>query len=140
MKILGAVKKLRFQLMNKKVISRIAIAIGIYIALVALVATFYDDSPTKMKWEDRQAYNKQYIANIKLDNLTLDQVLEDLGSPDITEAKTVNKIHYQLTYYRTQHIKSDGITTMEECTPLLFKNESLYAIGKDAIEQYQYFK
>jgi len=126
--------------MNKKVLLRIVVAITLYVVLVLLVSSFYNDSPTKMKWEDRQEFNLQYINGIKLNNFSLDQILIELGSPDITEAKTINNIHYQLTYYRTQHIKSDGITTIDECTPLLFKNEVLYAIGKDAIKQYNYVK
>jgi hypothetical protein len=126
--------------MNKKIVLRIIVAIGIYVLLVLLVSAFYDDSPTKMKWEDRQEFNQQYITGIKLNKLTLDQILAELGNPDITEAKTVNNVYYQLTYYRTHHVKSDGITTVDECTPLLFKNELLHAIGKAATEQYQQAK
>ena len=126
--------------MNKKVISLIAIALLAYGIFVALVVTFYDDSPTKMQWEDREAFNKQYVAKVKLDQLTFDQIILDLGSPDITEAKKVNSDKYQLMYYRTQHVKSDGITTEEECTALLFKNNTLNAIGHSAIEEYQSIK
>jgi len=126
--------------MNKKVISLVAIALIAYGIFVALVVTFYDDSPTNMQWEDREAFNKQYIAKVKLDQLTFDQVILDLGSPDITEAKKFNSNQYQLMFYRTQHVKSDGITTEEECTALLFKNNILNALGHSAIEEYQSIK
>lgn len=122
--------------MNKKVISRILLAIAAYGIFVLLVVNFYDDSPTNMKWEDREAFNRQYIAKLQLDNYTFEQALETLGSPDITEAKKVDGKNYQVTFYRTQHVKSDGITTQEECTPLLFTDGQLTAIGNVAYQQF----
>jgi hypothetical protein len=125
--------------MNKKIISRIIIALAAYAIFVGLVVTFYDDSPANMKWEDREAYNRQFIAKLQLDSFTFDQAIEKLGSPDITEAKKVNDENFQVMFYRTQHIKSDGITTQDECTALLFKNGVLSAIGKAAYEQFSSF-
>ena len=125
--------------MNKKIISRIIIALAAYAIFVGLVVTFYDDSPANMKWEDREAYNRQFIAKLQLDSFTFDQAIEKLGSPDITEAKKVNDVNFQVMFYRTQHIKSDGITTQDECTALLFKNGVLSAIGKAAYEQFSSF-
>ncbi|MEW6992892.1 DUF3192 domain-containing protein [Colwelliaceae bacterium MEBiC 14330] len=115
--------------MNKKVIGRILLALTVYAIFVALVVTFYDDSPDKMKWDDREAYNRQYIAKIKLQEFTFEQALTELGSPDITEARTVDELYYQVMFYRTQHVKSDGITTQDECTFLLFVNGVLKEIG-----------
>ncbi len=126
--------------MNKKVISLVALALLAYGIFVALVVNFYDDSPMNMKWEDRESYNRQYVTKVKLDQLNIDKIITDLGSPDITEAKKVDDTHYQLMYYRTQHMKSDGITTEDECTALLFKNDLLNAIGESAIEQYHSVK
>lgn len=115
--------------MNKKVIGRITFALMIYAIFVGLVVTFYDDSPDKMKWEDREAYNQQFMAKIKLNEFTFDQALTQLGSPDITEAKVVEGIDYQVMFYRTQHVKSDGITTQDECTFLFFVNGIVQEIG-----------
>jgi hypothetical protein len=115
--------------MNKKVIGRILLALTVYAIFVALVVTFYDDSPDQMKWDDREAYNRQFIAKIKLENFTFEQALDQLGSPDITEARTVDEVNYQVMFYRTQHVKSDGITTQDECTFLLFVNGMLKEIG-----------
>jgi len=115
--------------MNKKVISRILLALTVYGIFVALVVTFYDDSPDQMKWDDREAYNRQFIAKIKLENFTFEQALTQLGSPDITEARTVDEVNYQVMFYRTQHVKSDGITTQDECSFLLFVNGTLKEIG-----------
>ncbi|NMP33293.1 DUF3192 domain-containing protein [Thalassotalea sp. M1531] len=123
--------------MNKKVIFRILMALAVYGVFVLLVVNFYDDNPANMKWEDREAFNRQYIAKLKLDSFTFEQAIENLGSPDITEAKKVGETNYQVMFYRTQHMKSDGITTQEECTPLLFSNGLLTAIGNVAYEQFK---
>tara|TARA_Y100000034_G_scaffold133296_1_gene198379 strand:+ start:417 stop:860 length:444 start_codon:yes stop_codon:yes gene_type:complete len=126
--------------MNKKVIFRILLALAAYGVFVLLVVNFYDDNPANMKWEDREAFNRQYIAKLKLDEFTFEQALESLGSPDITEAKKVDGTNYQVMFYRTQHVKSDGITTQEECTPLLFTDGQLTAIGNIAYEQFTQMK
>ena len=115
--------------MNKKVISRILMALAAYGVFVLLVVKFYDDSPANMRWDDREAYNRQFIAKLELEKFTFEQALEQLGSPDITEAKKVAPNRYQVMFYRTQHVKSDGITTQDECTFLLFVNGVLKEIG-----------
>ena len=115
--------------MNKKVITRIILALAIYGVFVLLVISFYDDSPEKMQWEDREAYNRQYIAKLQLEQFTFEQAITTLGSPDITEARKVDNNKYQVMFYRTQHVKSDGITTQDECTFLLFVNGVLEEIG-----------
>jgi len=56
--------------MNKKVITRILLALAAYGFFVLLVMTFYDDSPEKMQWKDREAYNRQYIAKLQLEQFT----------------------------------------------------------------------
>ena len=108
--------------MNKKYI---LLAIAIYGLFVFLVINFYEDSPSSMTWEDREEFNRQYIAKLVPKQFTLEQILSDLGSPDLTEATQKNNHYYQVTFYRTQHVKSDGITTQEECTYLFFINNTL---------------
>lgn len=123
--------------MNKKVVIRILIALAIYGVFVALVVNFYDDSPSDMEWGDRESFNRQYIGKLTLEKFDFEQAIKELGSPDITEAKKVEDNNFQVMFYRTQHVKSDGFTTQDECTALLFKNGSLIAIGKTAYQQFQ---
>jgi hypothetical protein len=123
--------------MSKKVITRIIIALAIYGIFVALVMNFYDDNPSNMKWEDREDYNRHFISKVQLNKFNFEKALEELGSPDLTEAKRIKDDNYQVMFYRTHHVKSDGITTQEECTALLFKNNLLMAIGKTAYEQFK---
>lgn len=115
--------------MNKKVITRIFLALAVYGIFVLLVISFYDDSPDKMQWEDREAYNRLFISKLQLDQFTFEQAITELGSPDITEARKIAGTKFHVMFYRTQHVKSDGITTQDECTFLLFINGVLKEIG-----------
>ena len=127
--------------MDKKVVKFVAVGFGLYAVFAASVLTFYEDDPDQMNWEDRQAFNKNFINTLSLDQPTLKSyVIQSLGSPDITEAKQVSDINYQVMFYRTQHQTSDGITTKDECTPILFKNGELIAWGTGAYEQYNNLK
>jgi hypothetical protein len=121
--------------MNKKVVKRIIIGVGLYAVFVIAVITLYPDTPQNMDWEDRQEYNKIQISKFEL-GLQKKQILELLGSPDITEAKRNDDKELQVMFYRTQHIKADGITTEDECTALLFENNELIAWGDSAYQSF----
>lgn len=121
--------------MSKKVIKRIGIGAGLYAVFVAAVITFYPDTPQDMDWKDREAYNKVKISKLEL-GLHKKQIIELLGSPDITEAKRNDDKELQVMFYRTQHKQADGITTEDECTPLLFENNELIAWGETAYQDY----
>jgi outer membrane protein assembly factor BamE (lipoprotein component of BamABCDE complex) len=121
--------------MNKKVIKRIGIGAGLYAVFVMAVITLYPDTAQDMDWKDREAYNKVQISKLEL-GLQKKQILELLGSPDITEAKRNDSKELQVMFYRTQHKKSDGITTEDECTALLFENNELVAWGDSAYQSY----
>ncbi len=116
----------------------IFLGVGIYLLFAASVLLFYTDDPDTMHWEDREAYNRKYIASMSLeDNHNKKAVIEYMGAPDITEAKQIDGDNVQVLFYRTQHVKSDGITTKDECTPLLFKNGLLIAWGDTAYQTYK---
>jgi hypothetical protein len=121
--------------MNKKVVKRIGIGIGLYAAFVMAVITFYPDRPQNMDWQDREEYNKVQISKLEL-GLQKKQILELLGSPDITQAKRNDNKELQVMFYRTHHKKADGITTQDECTALLFENNELIAWGESAYQSF----
>lgn len=123
--------------MNHKFILRGIIAIGVYAFAVILVLNFYDDSPSNMPWEEREIYLRNFLTKVTFNKLSFDEALEQLGTPDITETKQIDDDYYQITFYRTHHIKSDGITTLDECTPLLFKNNVLIALGQNTYESFK---
>jgi outer membrane protein assembly factor BamE (lipoprotein component of BamABCDE complex) len=121
--------------MNKKVVKRIGIGVGLYAAFVMAVITLYPDSSKNMDWQDREEYNKVQISKLEL-GLQKKHIIELLGSPDITEAKRNDNNELQVMFYRTQHKKSDGITTEDECTALLFENNELIAWGDSAYQSF----
>ncbi|MBY6063240.1 DUF3192 domain-containing protein [Pseudidiomarina sediminum] len=111
----------------------------IYLGLTALILATYQADPDNMSWQERETFNLKQIGRFDL-GLLKDDVIRLLGSPDISEAKaTADGEEVLVLFYRTHHVKSDGITTRDECTPLLFKNGSLIAWGADAYEDYQNF-
>jgi len=122
----------------KKFIRYLILGLGLYALIATLVIAFYKDDPQAMIWQDRESFNKRYIEQLSLDSqTTLNTVLDYLGSPDLTFAKRDNEQVLQIIFYRTQHITSDGITTMDECTGLLFKNGQLILWGPSAYSKYQ---
>ena len=94
-----------------------------------MVIAFYPDKPENMDWKDREEYNRVQITKLKLGS-TREEVLALLGSPDITEAKRQGATAIQVMFFRTQHVRADGLTTQDECTPLLFENDKLIAWGE----------
>jgi hypothetical protein len=123
--------------MIKKVLQYIILGLTIYASIVILVINFYKDDPQAMIWQDREAFNNRFIS--KLDQsevIPLEEVLEILGSPDLTYVVKHKGDVFQIVYYRTQLIKSDGITTQDECTGLLFKNGNLLVWGENATLEY----
>ena len=121
--------------MSKKVVKRIGIGVGLYAIFAMAVITFYPDKPQNMDWKDREQYNQVQISKLEL-GFQKKQILELLGTPDITEAKRNDNKELQVMFYRTQHKKADGITTIDECTPLLFENNELIAWGDSAYQSY----
>jgi hypothetical protein len=112
--------------------------LGIYLLLTLAVLFWYQDDVEQMSWVDREVFNHKIISSYSTTaNIQQDNVLQRLGSPDITSALQQNNTVYQLLYYRTHRSVADGITTADECTALLFKNRRLIALGEPAVTQYQ---
>jgi hypothetical protein len=111
---------------------------GIFIAylfFVAVVMFVYEPLPEDRAWEERQAYNHQKISELNFGQ-NLDDIRQVFGRADFAEAKSGVDGQYQIMFYRTHHVTSDGKTTKDECTPLLFKNNILIAWGTETHQQY----
>lgn len=124
--------------MNNKILKYIVLGLGVYAIAAGLIINFYKDDPQGMYWQDRESFNKRYLSKLKVDTpVFLDQVFNNLGSPDLTFAKRSGEDVFQIIYYRTQHEHSDGITTKDECTGMFFKNEQLVTWGPGAEIAYE---
>lgn len=121
--------------MNGKVFKRIGLGVALYATFVAALIVYNPDDTSSMGWEDRQEFNKVQITKLELGS-PKESVVLLMGPPDISEAKMIDSRQIQVMFYRTQHKQSDGITTQDECTPLLFEDEQLTAWGDGAYQTY----
>lgn len=121
-----------------KLVAWLAAGLLAYLLITLAIVTYYPDDPSQMNWQVREAFNAKYIQGLKSNEQVFQQqVIDRLGGPDITRAYRYEGKVYQLLYYRTHRAIADGITTEDECTPLLFIERQLVAIGHDAIERYE---
>ena len=124
--------------MSKKIIIFISISVFVYAIAATSILHFYKDDPAYMDLADRQEFNLKYFNSISAESIvSTSAVIDYLGSPDITQAKEVNKTIYQVMFYRTKELKADGFTSIDECMGLLFLDGLLIAWGKDAYTQYK---
>ncbi|HLV48698.1 MAG TPA: DUF3192 domain-containing protein [Aliidiomarina sp.] len=107
----------------------------IYALIAGSVLTFYTANPENMTWREREIFNRKYIGRLELGSPSA-EVLRLLGPPDLSEALTMPEGEFVVYFYRTHHVKSDGVTTRDETTPLIFRNEKLIAWGDPAYQEY----
>lgn len=121
-----------------KMLKIVIIGFGIYVAAIAATVFLFEADPESLSWQERETFNLKQIGRLDLGTAKGD-VIRLLGSPDFSEAKATAESEVLVLFYRTHHVKSDGITTRDECTPLLFKDDLLIAWGADAYSEYQSF-
>jgi len=83
-------------------------------------------------WQERQRDNKRVISQLEI-NDSRQSVLEQLGAPDFSEAFSKGSNNFRILFYRTRHEHSDGETSKDETTPLVFENNKLIGWGLDAL-------
>jgi hypothetical protein len=98
-----------------------------------VVAIGNDAFEEDVKWEQSQKRNDRFIANISL-GASMASIVSELGKPDYRDSFQRNGDVFQVLYYRTQHKHSDGETTRDETTPLVFIDGTLVGYGPTAIE------
>jgi len=125
--------------MKNKVFVILAIGAISYLAIVGAVLMLYQADPDDLQWQERETYNARKIGQLDL-GMSKDSVIRILGSPDINEAKASPEGDMQVLFYRTHHVTSDGITTKDECAPLVFRDSKLVAWGSDSYRDYQSYQ
>ena len=83
-------------------------------------------------WEDREVLNRKAIQKLEI-GATLASVTDLMGTADFNEIVLKEDEKYQILYYRTQRTVEDGLTTKDECTPLIFNNRELVGWGNDYV-------
>jgi len=85
-------------------------------------------------FEDKEQENRHQLSKLQL-GMPLVMVRDMMGIPDFNEVYNKNDEIIQVLFYRTHRSKKDGITTKDECTPLIFKENKLVAWGENAYKQ-----
>lgn len=96
-----------------------------------IVAGEHDDIG-RSGWEDQQKENREMINDLALQS-DRSSVTMKMGEADYSEAFVKGDDEYRVLYYRTQHRHSDGDTSKDETTPLVFKNDKLIGWGDDTL-------
>ena len=94
-----------------------------------------DYSDGRESWRERQEDNRHYIADLRM-GTSIDHVRADLGRPDFSEGYRSGEEDIVVLRYRTHHRHSDGETTRDETTPLVFVGGQLVGWGDTVIQDY----
>ena len=84
-------------------------------------------------WQEIQHTNREAISQLQL-GTTTQAVKDKLGSPVDSEAFMKGDSEIRVLFYRTTHKHSDGETSRDETTPLVFENDSLVGWGTTVYE------
>jgi len=117
-------------------VQKLLIVTAATLALSGCVVAIGDKTETSSEsgWRKTQQFNLQTINQLAL-GVNSEEVRNMLGAPDFTELFQKDGQQVQVLFYRTHHRHSDGKTTKDECTPLVFKDNRLSGWGDKA---YQY--
>ena len=91
---------------------------------------------TSDDWREDQRVNREMISQLDL-GVTRSAVVEKLGTPTDSEAFTRDGEEVRVLFYRTQRKHSDGQTTRDEMTPVVFKNDLLVGWGDGAYQDFR---
>ncbi|MEW9797656.1 DUF3192 domain-containing protein [Alteromonas sp. CYL-A6] len=89
------------------------------------------DSHYSSDWKDREYNNRKHIADLEVE-MSYESVVRRMGVADFNELHQRADGVYRVLFYRTQRTMDDGVTTKDECTPLVFKDGALIGWGESA--------
>ncbi|MBV1909596.1 MAG: DUF3192 domain-containing protein [Kangiellaceae bacterium] len=85
-------------------------------------------------WQAKQERNREMISELSLQMDRAD-VAQKMGVPEFSDAFAKDGKAFRVLYYRTQHTRSDGDTTRDETTPLVFADDKLIGWGQDTLDK-----
>lgn len=134
-------KKQQFEVNMNQTLKAALIAIPLTMSLTGCVIVSTDEDTraewmesSKEKWQKLQKENKRKIAQLEVGD-KYESVRSNMGMPEFNEAFSSDGKDYQVLFYRTRHRHSDGETSKDECTPLIFVNGSLSSWGDKAYDK-----
>ena len=88
-------------------------------------------------WREEQRDNRALISQLDV-GMERDAVVQRLGVPADSEAFDLNGDQIRVLFYRTRHKHSDGDTTRDETTPLVFRDDVLVGWGQAVYNDLRY--
>lgn len=92
-----------------------------------------DSYGKRTDWQELEKDNRSKISALDIGD-SVQSVLARMGVPEFDELLTVDDKNYRVLYYRTQRNESDGVTTKDECTPVVFVDGELTGFGQLALD------
>lgn len=93
----------------------------------------YDNGSNHVSWSKIEKENRKMISELSV-GTSIASVRRSMGTPDFDELIVKNDKEHRVLFYRTQRTEGDGITTKDECTPILFVNGELIGFGQTALD------
>lgn len=83
-------------------------------------------------WQKREQNNRKHIAKLET-GMRYQDVTRKMGVADFNELVETDGKQKRILFYRTQRSTEDGITSKDECTPLVFEDGVLVGWGDSAL-------
>jgi outer membrane protein assembly factor BamE (lipoprotein component of BamABCDE complex) len=116
--------------MNK--LGRITLVAFLLAALGGCISVNGEHNWDNNDWEENQELNRKIISELVM-GTGRKNVLNRMGTPNFSEAFVKDERQYSVLFYRTHRSESDGSTTKDETTPLVFEDDKLIGWGADAL-------
>ncbi|MFT6270747.1 MAG: hypothetical protein ACJAVV_003586 [Alphaproteobacteria bacterium] len=83
-------------------------------------------------WSEIEKENREKISELS-PGATISAVRRSMGTPAFDELIVKGDKEHRVLFYRTQRTEGDGITSKDECTPILFVDGKLIGFGETAL-------
>jgi len=94
----------------------------------------FDRDYSSRDWAEVERNNRETIAGLSIGE-GYEAIKGRLGQAAFSESFKRGDSLYHVLYYRTHRVHSDGETTKDETTPLVFIDKQLIGWGEEALSQ-----
>ena len=94
-----------------------------------------DHDEEESNWKSKQQSNARAISAMEIGRSKI-EIEAELGTADFNDAFEGSGGTYRVLFYRTRHLHSDGRTTRDETTPIVFHNGNVVGWGDSALAHY----
>lgn len=101
---------------------------------VVVKESSYDNDNEQYEGQQAEERNRAAIAALP-PALSVSETLSRLGTPEFNDSWKGEEHSYQVLYYRTHRSHADGITTCDECTAVVFIDNTLAGTGEMALDR-----